>query len=199
MGCASSAALGISPAKEINKVSMQDEARSFRSKTGALKILLRQDGSRKAFQVFLRKAHQQGQEELVDYYITLEVIKRIIDKKEARQRSQEVIAQYQARAEKKESAAILIYETLHSWKGVDKLTDDELRIHMGRSAEEVMGILSPLFEQFVASKDYVEWTKEETKLERRHSITKSDIPDMSGYKRQTSVIRTNSVINQQNK
>ena len=170
---------------------MQDEARSFRSKTGAIKIILRADGSRKAFQNFLKKTHQKGEEELVDYYMSLEVVRKIIDKKKFRDEAMQLIHTYKARADKKDSAAEMIYETLHSWKGLENLTDEEFKAHMTRSAEEVVGILSPLFEKFVASKDYGEWTKEEKALERKKSVQHEGPLDQSTAPRRAASVRRN--------
>ena len=154
--------------------SIQDEARSFRSKAGGMKILIRKEGSRKAFLDFLKKTGHTGPaEELLNHYLNIEKIKRNVDKKAVRQGFIDVITHYQKRAEEKkdnpEHAAVIIYATLHSWKPLDSLTDEELFKHMVRSQEDVILAITPFFESFMASSDYRDWEKDETSREKRES------------------------------
>ena len=66
--------------------SIQDDARSFRSKTGAIKMLIRAEESRLAFRAYIVKTHPKGEVEYLDYYLAVEALKkRGVDKAELHQ------------------------------------------------------------------------------------------------------------------
>jgi hypothetical protein len=139
-----------------------------------MKLLMRKEGSRKAFLEFLKKKHNTGPaEELLNHFLNIEKIKRNGDKKVMRQQFVEVIEHYRKRSDEKkdipEHAAVTIYSTLHSWKPLEDQSDVDLMKHMTRSQEDVILAITPFFEDFVASPDYKEFEKNETSQEKRES------------------------------
>jgi hypothetical protein len=153
--------------------SIQDDARSFYSKASAIKLLIRGEDSRRAFRNFLEtnSAHMADVAYL-DYYLMLDSIKICGGTDSSkRQKYLDVIEQWERKKEAaKECVAIqAIVSTMQSWKSTDELTDSELCELMGRSQEDILGILTPNFEQFVASKQYLQWNKQQTSLEKRQS------------------------------
>ena len=160
--------------KRRHTKSIQDDARSFYSKASAIRLLIRGEASRQAFRNFLEanKAHMADVAYL-DYYLMLDLIK-VCGGTDSSKR-QKYIDVIQLWEQKKgetpnECTAIqTIVATMQSWKCVDELNDTELCELMGRSQEDVLGILTPNFEQFVASKQYAQWSKQQTKIEKKQS------------------------------
>ena len=157
--------------KPVEKKSIQDDARSFYSKASAIKLLIKGEESRKAFRLYLEQCHTDGEVEYLDYYLLVDGVKKNGgDQASLRRQYMEIIQQYAAKAEtSKHPIAIAIANSTHSWKGADTLTDVELSKLMMRSQEDILGILTPNFEAFVASKFYLEWTKNQNKMEKRQS------------------------------
>ena len=157
--------------KPVEKKSIQDDARSFYSKASAIKLLIKGEESRKAFRLYLEQCHTDGEVEYLDYYLLVDGVKKNGgDNSNLRRQYMDIIHQYGTKAEtSKHPIAIAIANSTHSWKGADTLTDIELFKLMARSQEDILGILTPNFEAFVASKYYLEWTKNQNKLEKRQS------------------------------
>lgn len=151
--------------------SIQDDARSFRSKTGAIKMLIRAEESRLAFRAYIVKTHPKGEVEYLDYYLAVEALKkRGVDKAELHQAFLDLIKEYELKSEStKHPVVMAIYETTHSWQGLATLTQPELLKLMTRSQEEVLSILTPNFEKFISSKLYQEYSKGQNAKEKRRS------------------------------
>ena len=152
---------------------IQDDARSFYSKASAIKLLIRGDVSRQAFRSYLEQTNSGGEVEYLDYYMTVDGIKKSRDKSAVAKRVAfvDLVKEYEKKAETKVPAAVAIYLTMHCWQGIDAITDEEVAKLMSRSQEEILAILTPNFENFVASKQYAEWTKAQNTMERRNSFT----------------------------
>ena len=131
-------------------------------------MLVKNQNSRKAFFTFLEKTHN-GKEELLDYFLFIESIKRVRDNDQSRNQFLEVIKKYEKESNGKESEenAAIIFSSTHTWKDIKSLPADELRKHMIRSQDEVMLHLTPLFESFMDSKFYLEVNRSEMAHERR--------------------------------
>lgn len=166
---------GQAPArKDINSKNIQEEANSFRSKTGTLKMLIKNKNSRKAFFNFIEKT-QKGKEELLDYFLFIESIKKVKDPitggepDDARIQFMEVIAQYKIKSTGKEQDApeMIIFNSTHTWKDIKTLPAVELMKHMTRSQDEVLIAVTPLFESFLLSNYYKEFDQNEMANERR--------------------------------
>ena len=131
-------------------------------------MLIKNQNSRKAFFTFLEKTHN-GKEELLDYFLFIETIKKVRDLDQSRNQFLEVINKYQRESSGKEGEnnASIIYSSTHTWKDIKTLPSDELLKHMIRSQEEVLMALTPLFESFMISKFYKEVGLNEMANERR--------------------------------
>lgn len=155
---------------------MQEEANSFRSKSGTIKMLIKNKNSRKAFFTFLEKT-QPGKEEMLDYFLFIEGIKMSSSKgninlhsnEEIQQQFIAVIAKYEKLATGKndDSPEAIIFASTHTWKDITTLPPEELFKHMTRSQDEVLIALTPLFESFLLSNFYKEFDKNEKSNERR--------------------------------
>ena len=168
------------PGKKPEKKSMQDDARSFYSKASAIKLLIRGEDSRKAFKNYLEQTHPEGDVEYLNYYLLVESIKKSGDNSSRRRQYMELIQQYETKAQTKQHIATQIAATMHSWKGSETLPDDELFKLMARSQDDVLAILTPNFEAFVASKFYAEWTKNQNSMEKKKSHASEAVTVVSG-------------------
>ena len=132
-------------------------------------MLIKNKNSRTAFFTFLEKTHH-GREELLDYFLFIESIKKGTDSHQARNQFLEVIKKYAAESEGKpsDSNASAIYSSTHTWKDIKTLPPEEMTKHMTRSQDEVLLVLTPLFESFLLSNYYKEFGKNEMANERRN-------------------------------
>jgi hypothetical protein len=153
---------------------MQEEANSFRSKSGTIKMLIKNKNSRKAFFTFLEKT-QPGKEEMLDYFLFIEGIKK--SKAEVQKQFIDVIAKYEKLATGKDndSPEAIILASTHTWKDITTLPPEELCKHMSRSQDEVLIALTPLFESFLLSNYYKEFDKNEKSNERRSYISSAPL------------------------
>jgi hypothetical protein len=161
--------------KPVEKKSIQDDARSFYSKASAIKLLIKGEESRNAFRKFMEQQHPP-EVEYLDYWITVEAIKKG-GGESLRHKYMDLIQQYETKAETtKQSVAVTIAGATHNWKGSESLSDDELFKLMGRSQEDILGILTPNFEAFVASKHYAEYLQNQNKMEKNKSGNEKAVP-----------------------
>lgn len=164
------------PPKDCSTRNMQEEANSFRSKAGTLKMLIRNKNSRKAFFNFIEKTHK-GKEELLDYFLYIESIKKSKESAASMdsQRDQfvAIVAQYEKKASGKEceSPEAIIFNSTHTWKDIKTLPFDELQKHMTRSQDEVLIAITPMFESFLLSNYYQEFDRNEMANERRSYVS----------------------------
>lgn len=163
---------------------MQEEANSFRSKSGTIKMLIKNKNSRKAFFTFLEKT-QPGKEEMLDYFLFIESIKKSNLKSSTSSNSNEeiqkqfidVIAKYEKLATGKanDSPEAIIFASTHTWKDIKTLPPEELFKHMTRSQDEVLIAITPLFESFLLSNYYKEFDKHEKSNERKSYISSAPL------------------------
>lgn len=151
--------------------SIQDDARSFRSKSGAIKMLIRGEDSRQAFRSYMIKTQPKGEVEYLDYYLAVEAIKKSgATKAGMREAFLSIVKEYEVKAESSKHPVVMaIHETTHSWQGIETLGEAELMKHMTRSQDEVLNILTPNFEKFISSKVYLEYSKGQNDREKQSS------------------------------
>lgn len=139
-------------------------------------MLIKNKNSRKAFFTFLEK-DGKGKEELLDYFLFLEGIKKTKDPSECRNQFLEVVAKYQKQSEGKEPETndYIIYASTHTWKDIKTLPHEELAKHIMRSQDEVLLAITPMFETFVKS-DYYKQFEKNTKDNERRSYGSSNPP-----------------------
>ena len=168
--------LQATPPKDCSTRNMQEEANSFRSKAGTLKMLIRNKNSRKAFFNFIEKTHK-GKEELLDYFLYIESIKNSKDSAASMDSKSDqfvaIVAQYEKKASGKEceSPEAIIFNSTHTWKDIKTLPSDELQKHMTRSQDEVLIAITPMFESFLLSNYYQEFDRNEMANERRSYVS----------------------------
>ena len=162
--------------KDGSTRNMREEANSFRSKTGTLKMLIRNKNSRKAFFNFLEKT-QKGKEELLDYFLYIESIKKSKDALTGMEGQRDqfvaIIAQYEKKSSGKEcdTPEVIIFNSTQTWKDITTLPIDELQKHMTRSQDEVLIAITPMFESFLLSNYYKEFDRNEMANERRSYVS----------------------------
>lgn len=151
--------------------SIQDDARSFRSKSGAIKMLIRGEDSRQAFRSYMMKTQPKGEVEYLDYYLAVEAIKKSGTTKAGMHEAfLSIVKEYEVKAESSKHPVVMaIHETTHSWQGIETLGEAELVKHMTRSQDEVLNILTPNFEKFISSKVYLEYSKGQNDREKQSS------------------------------
>jgi Regulator of G protein signaling domain len=151
--------------------SIQDDARSFRSKSGAIKMLIRGEDSRQAFRSYMIKTQPKGEVEYLDYYLAVEAIKKSgATKAGMHDAFLTIVKEYEVKAESsKQPVVMAIHETTHSWQGIETLGEAELLKHMTRSQDEVLSILTPNFEKFISSNVYLEYSKGQHDREKQSS------------------------------
>lgn len=151
--------------------SIQDDARSFRSKSGAIKMLIRTDDSRQAFRSYILSTLTKGEVEYLDYFLAVENIKKKGSAKPVMHKEfRAIIKEYELKAqETKHPVVMSIYETTHSWKGVDTLNEADMLQLMNRSQDDILSILTPNFEKFIESKVYLDFNKQQVAKERRRA------------------------------
>lgn len=134
-------------------------------------MLIRGEDSRVAFRAYLIKTHSNGEVEYLDYFLAVETIKKSgVEKADLHKAFLGIIKEYEVKATStKQPVVMAIYETTHSWQGLETLTEPELLKLMNRSQDEVLSILTPNFEKFIASKVYLEYTKGQNAREKRRS------------------------------
>jgi hypothetical protein len=131
-------------------------------------MLIKNKNSRKAFFTFLEKT-QNGKEELLDYFLFIESIKKVRDHEQSRNQFMGVISKYEKESKNKEceSNSVIIYSSTHTFKDIKTLPPEDLMKHMCRSQEEVLLALTPLFESFMVSNYYKEVGANEMANERK--------------------------------
>ena len=171
MGSAASATKALNGKGMEKTNSIQDDARSFRSKSGAIKMLIRSEESRQAFRSYILKTLTRGEVEYLDYFLAVEAIKKGgLDKQAMHKSFRAIIKLYEIKAtETKHPVVMSIYETTHSWQGIDTLNEAELLKLMNRSQDDILSILTPNFEKFIESKLYQEYNKGQNDREKRRS------------------------------
>lgn len=147
---------------------VQEEAASFRSKSSSIKMMMRNQAYRKSFFTFLEKMHK-GKEEMMDHFLLLETMKKNRDKDSKRTSFMAEFQKYEQKAQGKsnDAAESIIFSSMHHWKGVENLSDEDLAKHVERSADDILLALTPLFESFLESPYFLEVKETESREEKR--------------------------------
>mmetsp|Transcript_18166 Transcript_18166/g.16456 ORF Transcript_18166/g.16456 Transcript_18166/m.16456 type:complete len:375 (+) Transcript_18166:51-1175(+) len=156
---------GMSSAKPKAKSSVQDEAKSFVSKIGALKVLMRKQSSRDAFITFLKDCKDYTSVIFIDFYMDIEEIHRI-NMNQLQVRSKVLVDKYKEKVKDKllSHGARQILGSLGSLAKVDdweSMKIQEILNVFSKSQTEVFGSLVGEFEKFVHSDAYLKWQKDE--------------------------------------
>ena len=173
MGCTSSNPSKTSSTTE-NNMSVQDEARSFRSKVDAIRFILRNVLSRHAFKLYLEK--NTGVEYLL-CYIDLEEIKSLGNDTMIALTTY-MLSKYKAMNEASENSkdpkaviSQIIWEKLRRLRDIDlqqtpyqKLVSVIINVQ-----NQFLTELTDEFQGFLKSNDYKEWKEHQMKLEKEKS------------------------------
>ena len=156
------------PPKFYDTRNMRDEANSFRSKAGTLKMLIKNKISRKAFYDFIEKTHR-GKEELLDYFLFVECIKKEGNPEDSRKKFIDVMLQYKKKSagKNRESPTCVIFNSTQTWRSLKTLPVDDLFKHFDRSQDDILIAITPLFESFLLSNNYKELGVNEMAMEKR--------------------------------
>jgi hypothetical protein len=147
---------------------VQEEAASFRSKSSSIKMMMRNQAYRKCFFNFLENTHN-GKEEMMDFFLLVETLKKTKEKEAKRSQFMEAVEKYEKKAMGKPTDApeTIISNSMHHWKGVVNLTDEELAKHIERSQDDILLALTPLFETFLVSTFFQQVKDAESRDEKR--------------------------------
>ena len=147
---------------------VQEDAASFRSKSSTIKMMMRNQAYRKSFFKFL-ESRGKGEEEMMDYFLSLETMKKLKEKDAKRTSFMEQRDKYERRSEGKSDdlPESIIYNSMHHWKGLVNLSDEDLAKHIERSQDEILMSMTALFEEFLSSRYFTEVKEAETKEEKR--------------------------------
>lgn len=171
MGCTQSTTAGASvvtnttnsPSKKAN-TGVQDDARSFRSKLGAIKMLTKNKRSCKALKEYLTT---QNKAELLICYLDLEEIRQLTDE-QALTRASALVWRYKTQFEairnqdnnhKPKSLEIVLWECLGRLRYVDggSIEPDHLLKMINNAQNDLLAKLILPFEGFLHSKQYKAW------------------------------------------
>lgn len=146
----------------------RDDAGSFRSKAAMLKVLIKNKIHRKAFYAFIEKKHR-GREELLDFFLFVECIKKEKDPEVSRRKFVEIAQRYKKKSAGKsyESTEWLIFNSTQTYKNLEKLTVNELLKHFDRSQNDILIAITPLFDSFGQSNLYKKIDKYEIAVEKK--------------------------------
>ena len=137
-------------------------------------MMMRNQAYRKSFFTFLEKMHK-GKEEMMDYFLLLEQMKKNKEKDAKRAAFMVEFQKYEQKSEGKSDDAIesIIFNSMHHWKGVANLNDEDLAKHLDRSADDILLALTPLFESFLESPYFLEVKATENREEKRRFSAQS--------------------------
>lgn len=162
MGCGSSKQQKVG---QDQKVSRQDEARSFKSKFDAIKHMMKTEEARKAFMTFLKP---RSKDELLVYYLEIEDIMKLSSGQLLSQ-TMALIRKVKARMNDKGNETVTMV-----WESLGPLTDSNLSVQgvetvksrLGISQGDIVTALTPHFNEFLNSDEYNNWKKTVSKNEK---------------------------------
>ncbi len=131
-------------------------------------MMMRNQAYRKCFFNFLENTHN-GKEEMMDFFLLVETLKKTKEKEAKRSQFMEAVEKYEKKAMGKPTDApeTIISNSMHHWKGVVNLTDEELAKHIERSQDDILLALTPLFETFLVSTFFQQVKDAESRDEKR--------------------------------
>lgn len=158
-----------------NNMSVQDEARSFRSKVEAIRFMTKNVLSRQAFQQYLEQNH--GGVEYLQCFIELDEVKALNDDRLIPQVST-LLSKYQTMCEQAEALptpdptnnAVNLWEKLRRVRLMDvkRITRKDLISTITAVQNQVLGELAAPFEAFLDSTMYKAWQENQIKAEKEH-------------------------------
>jgi hypothetical protein len=156
------------PGRRSSAQHVQEEAASFRSKSSSIKMMMRNQAYRKSFFTFLETMHK-GKEEMMDFFLLMETMKKNREKDAKRASFMAEFQKYEQKSQGKSDdlPESLIFSSMHHWKGVENLSDEDLAKHIERSADDILLALTPLFESFLESPYFLEVKATENREEKR--------------------------------
>lgn len=158
----------------VNNMSVQDEARSFRSKVEAIRFMTKNLLSRHAFQQYLEQNHAGV--EYLQCFIDLDELKALNDDKLIPQTTM-LLSKYQALCENAEKVStadaanivvINLWEKLRRLRILDikKITRKDLLSTVIAVQNQILGELATPFESFLDSTMYRVWQEDQLKAEK---------------------------------
>eukprot|EP01038_Epipyxis_sp_PR26KG_P012053 gene12053-16129_t len=160
-----------------NNRSMQDDARSFRSKLGAIKMLTKSKNSRAAFLQFLQSCDSS---EFLICYQDIEEIKSLGDDQKnsrtaalvARYKSLYVESRVNGSINKPNYSIQVLWEGLGKLRNVDFASIDNITLNslIIIAQNDILARLMNPFEQFLSSNIYKQWQEDQIKGERHGSL-----------------------------
>jgi hypothetical protein len=164
--------------KKVQSRSIQDEAVSVRSKSSAIKLLMRQESSRGFFQDYIHK-HKDNLNfsSYMNYYLDIDRLNIIKDEKIKRNAIQELISKYSSL----QGPFLSMHDDLRNDLNMPISNKSQIDMIIIQAKEEALIKLNPIFDEFVNSESYKEWQKSENKREINfrsiHSSNRIGSPD----------------------
>ena len=138
--------------------SVQDEAISFRSKTSAIKILLRQEDSRASYKKYILASDKANIEVYLTYYEDAKMLKGDVDE----------IKLFLKKYSKLDSNIESLHDEITDAMLLSKSNRGQLLTLLGRCQEEALVKLSPVFNEYLKSSVYADYLSADKKREIRH-------------------------------
>lgn len=182
MGCASSVAKKVK-AQDFEKGAIQDEARSYRSKVGAMRLVLKNEKTRDVFKKFIEKeGNEDGRTEFVTYFEILDELKPL-PKEEQVVRLKKLMSLTPALPDA--TAVPIDVKMIHStlWSclrplrplKLDTATQVELMKAIGNTQDLLLSPVTPEFEKFMESAEFIECKKEHLDTQKQNKNSNKGI------------------------
>ena len=156
--------------KKVQSRSIQDEAVSVRSKSSAIKLLMRQENSRGFFQDYIHKNKDNlNFASYMNYYLDLNRLNIIKDEKIKRNAIEELINKYSSL----QGPFLSMHDDLRNDLNMPISNKSQIDMIIIQAKEEALIKLNPIFDEFVNSESYKEWQKTENKREINFRSTPS--------------------------
>lgn len=182
MGCASSVAKKVK-AGDFEKGAIQDEARSYRSKVGAMRLVLKNEMTREVFKKFIEnEGNQDGRTEFVTYFEILDELKPMPQSEQVvRLKKLMSLTPAQPDATFVPNDGKMIHSTLWSCLRplrplkLDTATQIELMKAIGNTQDLLLSPVTPEFERFMESAEFVECKKESLNTQQKNKSSSKAI------------------------
>lgn len=165
MGCtASYRRINPSPKTRERGISNQDLARSFVSKIGAIRMILKNEDSKSAFINFISVKKIENSQEFLNFYFETEDILRTLPT----QVCPKVVLLIKKHKQSGTVASNIILNSLGRLPSlnVETVPVHEVLHHTAKSQTEIFGLMTPIFESFIRSDVYKKWQRSEGENEK---------------------------------
>lgn len=184
MGCTHSSGKKIKIVKETGGGKIQDEARSYRSKVGAGKLVLKNETIRSAFKKFIEtEGNGDGRTEFITYFEAMEQMKPLA-KEEQVLRVRKILeltltppqTTDEERTTTRNQLNSILYASLRPLRPLklDKATPVEISKAINATQDLLIAAVTPEFERFIASEEFCELKK--TNLENHKTVPVKQTP-----------------------